>query len=190
MKMQKTLILIFLLAVTFFPLFSQNASLSGTIETPIGDQISNVDIQLFDSNGTLIASQTSSGQYTFNNLTQGANYQLEFSKGNPLNGVSTFDMVVIARHILGITALSSQAKELAADINLTGSITTLDLVLMRRLILAIDQQFPVLPSWRFIAANNNSPGINNTIMVTVNNNTTLQNITGIKLGDVNDSVIP
>lgn len=194
--MQKTFILVFLLTVLYCPLFAQNASLSGSIETPTGAPISNVEVNLFDNNGTLIGSQTASnGQYTFTGLVQGNSYELEFIKSNdPLNGVSTFDMVLQARHILGIALLDTNEKMVAGDVNLSGTNTTLDLVFMRRLILNIDQSFPVLPSWRFVAADLDlsQPGIptNNRVSLSLGSSAVVQDITGIKLGDLNNSVFP
>jgi hypothetical protein len=198
MKKQKTFIFVFLLTALIYPLFGQNASLSGTIETPTGTIVSNVEVRLLDAGGALISAQTTNnGQYTFDNLTQGDTYQLEMIKDSyPLNGVSTFDVVLAARHILGITLLDTPEKLLAADVNVNGTLTTLDLVLSRRLILAIDQNFPVLPSWRFISADldltqpGNTPNDNNIVSVTLNNAAVIQDITGIKLGDLNNSVVP
>ncbi|HRI58828.1 MAG TPA: cohesin domain-containing protein [Saprospiraceae bacterium] len=69
---------------------------------------------------------------------------------NPLNGVSTFDMVLISRHILGIEPLNSPYKIIAADVNKSNSITTFDIVEIRKLILGINQAFTNTTSWRFI----------------------------------------
>lgn len=199
MKKQKTFFFVLFFSVLLYPLLGQNAILSGNIETTNGDPINSVEVSLYDANGTLISSITTntSGQYAFNNLVQGDTYQLAFTKDDdPLNGVSTFDMVLIARHILGITLLDTPEKLLAADVNISNSNTTLDLVLIRRLILFIDQSFPVLASWRFISADLDltqpSPSLNteNRIEVTLNSATVVQDIKGIKLGDVNYSAVP
>lgn len=68
---------------------------------------------------------------------------------DPLNGVSTFDLVLINRHILGIEPLDG-FKMLAGDVNMSGSITTFDIVELRKLILGIDTDLPNSNSWRFI----------------------------------------
>lgn len=199
MKMQNIVILVFLLIVLFQPVWGQNATLTGTITTPTATALSGVEVRLLGESDNLIATQTTAanGRFDFDNLNQGETYTLTFSKSDaPLNGVSTFDAVVTARHILGITFLSTPEKILAADVNLSGAVTTLDILQMRRLILNIDQAFPILPSWRFISADldlsdpNASPNDNNTLSVTLDGTTTVQNIKGIKLGDLNDSVIP
>lgn len=180
---------LFVFAVLSHSLFAQ--SLSGSISTPNGDPVSNVEVSLYDSNGTLIGSQTAmNGNYSFNGLTLGNAYELAFTKDNdPLNGVSTFDAVITARHILGITPFDTPEKIIAADVNLTNSVTTLDILLIRRVILNIEQEFPVLPSWRFIESTT-APGTNNRFSLTLNMSNEIFDVTGIKLGDINGSVVP
>lgn len=68
---------------------------------------------------------------------------------NPLNGVSTYDLLIINRHILGIEFLDDGFKYIAADANRSNSITTFDLLLIRRVILGIDSTFSEVNSWRF-----------------------------------------
>lgn len=188
MKKFKITVCMLLLAVWSPMIIAQ--TLSGTVTTPIGDLVTDVVVNLYDANGSLVASQTANGQYSFNNVNLGETYNLEFVKDiSPLNGVSTYDAVVIARHILGIQALDTAEKLLAADVNLTGTITTLDILLIRRVILNIDQAFPVLPAWRFVESAPSTVS-NNTFSVTINNNNEVFDVNGIKLGDVNNSVIP
>lgn len=69
---------------------------------------------------------------------------------NHINGVSTFDLVLISKHILGVAPLTSPYKMIAADANKSGSITTFDIVELRKLILGIYTKLPTNKSWRFI----------------------------------------
>ena len=71
----------------------------------------------------------------------------------PLNGVSTFDLVLISRHILSVQPLDSPYKLIAADVNNDKKITTIDLIHLRKLILAIDTEFANNTSWRFVPEN-------------------------------------
>ncbi|MCB0614904.1 MAG: hypothetical protein KDC75_16420, partial [Phaeodactylibacter sp.] len=64
--------------------------------------------------------------------------------------VSTGDLVAIGQHILGIQSLPNSYAKIAADVNNSGSITTLDQIFIRRLILGIDNGFASVPSWRFV----------------------------------------
>lgn len=67
---------------------------------------------------------------------------------SPLNGVTTFDLVMMSKHILAIESLTSAYQMEAADVNNSNSITTFDIVETRKLILGIYDSFPGVPSWR------------------------------------------
>lgn len=69
---------------------------------------------------------------------------------NPLNGVSTFDLVLINKHILGLQPLNTPYKMIAADANKSNSITTFDVVELRKLILGLYDELPNNTSWRFV----------------------------------------
>jgi hypothetical protein len=78
-------------------------------------------------------------------------YTVTPTKDNdPLNGVSTFDLVLINKHILGLEPLNTPYKMIAADANNSRSITTFDIVELRKLILGIYTELPNNTSWRFV----------------------------------------
>jgi hypothetical protein len=58
--------------------------------------------------------------------------------------------VLISKHILALDPLDTPYKRIAADVNRSGSITTLDIIQLRKLILNIYTEFPSNTSWRFI----------------------------------------
>lgn len=68
----------------------------------------------------------------------------------PSNGVTTWDLVLISRHILGVQLLGSPYKIIAADANANQSVTTLDMVAIRKIILQLESEFPDNTSWRFV----------------------------------------
>lgn len=70
--------------------------------------------------------------------------------GDPLDGVSTFDLVLINRHILGQQPLKNFYHVLAGDVNQSNSLTTFDIIEIRKLILGIYDTFPQTTSWRCI----------------------------------------
>ena len=93
------------------------------------------------------------GTYSFNGLEMGYDYTLTPLKDiDHREGVSTLDLVVISKHILGVETLDSPYKMIAADVNASKSITTLDLITLRKLILNIETQFNNNTSWRFVDA--------------------------------------
>ena len=92
------------------------------------------------------------GVYEFNMNT--GDYDVTPAKDiNYLNGVTTYDLVLISKHILGTQLLDSPYKIIAADANNTQSVTTLDIVKLRALILHIDDELANNTSWRFVDAN-------------------------------------
>ena len=142
-------------------LTAQNLSLGGTIRNEHGLDIKNVAVVLLNDQQVVLDSIVVNGSYSFNNLPEGT-YRLRISKTvNPLNGVSTFDMVLATKHILGLTPLQSAYALLAADINRDRKLTTLDLVYARKLILGISVHFPDLQSWHFVPADLPLPGLTN-----------------------------
>jgi len=93
------------------------------------------------------------GSYEFSNaIPYASNYQVIPTSENlaPLNGVTTYDLVLISRHIMGTEPLTSPYKMIAADANKSGSITTLDILELRKLILGVYEEIPGNTAWRFV----------------------------------------
>lgn len=101
----------------------------------------------------LSAQSDAFGAYSFDEVKGCDVHGFTLSKSDPAAlGVSTLDIVLVQRHILGAELFNSPYKMLAADVNRSGSITTLDIVLMRRVVLGIANEFPGNNIWRFISA--------------------------------------
>ena len=80
----------------------------------------------------------------------GLNPDFSFKPEEWTDGVTTFDLVLITKHVLGIAPLDGY-NLVAADVNNSGSVTTFDGVLIRKLILGIDNSFVAFDQpWRFI----------------------------------------
>ena len=173
-------------------------SIMGMVATEETQTVENVTVTL-DGNGlnTLDVTEVD-GMYGFNNLVEGQNYSVTpYLDLDHLNGVSSFDLVLIAKHILEMEQLDSPYKMIAADINQSGSITTMDLVELRKLILYIDDEFANNTSWRFVESAFVFPVPTNpfaTIFpeaVYINGLTSEEqhDFVGVKIGDVNGSAI-
>ena len=94
------------------------------------------------------------GDYFFTGLEEGLDFSVTPLKDSDAQqGVTTYDMVLMQKHILGIAPLNSPYKLLAADVNKSGSVTTLDLIQLRKLILNVETDFRSNTSWRFVEAN-------------------------------------
>jgi hypothetical protein len=169
---------------------------AGTVETEENAGVENVEM---NANGNGINNMLMTDvEGVFNmNMPQGGDYTLVPEKDvEPLNGVSTFDLVKISKHILNIESLDSPYKMIAADINNSQSITTLDLVKLRRMILLIDTEFSNNTSWRFVDAAYTFPNPANPWVETfpeiinINNldaDMMNGNFVAVKIGDINAS---
>ena len=101
---------------------------------------------VFTASGDLVAT-TNSGtgnSYMFS-VTNGANVTISASKTtdtSPSAGISTADIVLIRRHIMGLATFIDPYQLLAADANGSGTVTTADISSLRKLILAITNALP------------------------------------------------
>jgi len=102
--------------------------MGGSITNESDESIENVDVTLSGS-GNGLTSTDANGMFSFANVAAGGDYTIVPSKDiNPLNGVSTYDLVLMTKHILGVNKLNSPYKIIAAVINKSKTVTTFDLV--------------------------------------------------------------
>ena len=93
----------------------------------------------------------SNGDYHFIDMPTGGHYSLSPYKNDDwLNGVSTLDLILIQGHILGNNSIADPYNLIAADINNDGSISAIDIVQLRKLIIGISDEVQTNTSWRFI----------------------------------------
>ena len=129
----------------------RDGMVAGHIVNPNGENVEQVSVSV---TGAMQQTMTTAADGAFQfSLTTGEDYTVTPVKDmNPLNGVSTFDLVLISKHILGITPFDSPYKYIAADVNKSGTITAFDMVQLRQLILNINTEFSNNDSWRFVDA--------------------------------------
>jgi len=130
---------------------------SGNIRTEAGAGVAGVNVHLSRSfpgipNWTNTRVTDADGDYSTEVPSGGSYVLVPDLDVAPLNGVSTLDMLLINKHILGQDTLDSPYKMVAADANKSRSITTFDIVELRKLILGVYQKLPNNTSWRFVDA--------------------------------------
>ncbi|MCS6929202.1 MAG: hypothetical protein NZM43_06875 [Saprospiraceae bacterium] len=108
-----------------------------------------------------------------------------------LNGVSTYDLVLLLRHYRGIKPFKTFYQFLAADANRDFSIDTLDWITLRRLITGESLTLPH-GSWRFVEPANIIPYPFNPLLsyvpdfaITPNPPTSELSFVAVKIGDLN-----
>ena len=183
-----------------------NVSVAGVLATETGDMVEEVYVELEgqmleQSNVEAIYLTDDDGHFMFDHsLPIGADYTLTPTKDdNPSNGVTTYDLVLLEKHILALELLNSPYKMIAADANRSGSITTFDIIEIRKLILGIYTDLPNNTSWRFVDQEYVFPNPFNPFESQFPENKSFQSIGGdhmadnfiaVKIGDVNNSALP
>ncbi len=169
-------------------------TIAGEVRRPDGLPIGMASVQAF-ANGALVANYItqSDGLYTFSLSGGIVPDTIRVQKQtNPMNGVSTYDLVLISKHILQVHPLDDPWAVWAADANGSGTVTTSDMVAIRKVILNIEPAFPNgVQSWQFFPGNivfgdpNNPWG-----SISYDPDADPYDFIGIKTGDVNMSNQP
>ena len=184
---------------------SDHINVAGALKTEMTDGVEEATVNV---NGTSTFTPPYSyfdlsdadGVYQLNNnVPLDATFTIAPEKDdNPLNGVTTYDLVLISKHILGIEPLNTPYKMIAADANKSGSITTFDIVELRKLILGIYTELPNNTSWRFVDKAFVFPNANNPFqtafpetksVANAMNNQIAKDFAGVKIGDVNNTAV-
>jgi hypothetical protein len=173
--------------------------IAGNVHTEEHENIENVVVDLLGSNEFTSQELTDvQGNYAFEGVGTDVDYILTGSReDHVLNGISTLDILVMQRHILGAEFLPSAFKVIAADVNNDGVITAIDLITLRKLILGSISEFPNgQTAWRFpnesqtfVDALRPFPYTEDITVLDLNAPMTEQDFVGVKIGDVNASAI-
>lgn len=173
------------------------ASVKGSIYTENDVTLKDVQVDIMSVQPEFPKSVNTNqdGLFLFSDLLTDNDYTLAPVKNDDiLNGVTTLDLVMIQRHILGIESLNSPYKYIAADINNSSNISASDLSELRKVILGIKDGFNNNNSWRFVDAGLvfSDPSYPYPVKETLETGNLTKNIGGkdfiaVKIGDVNES---
>ena len=175
------------------------SAIGGRIMTEDGFGMEEVAVEITGGKEEMGFTDTE-GNYMFENLARSKSYTIRpITDFNFSEGISTFDLVYIRQHILGLKPLDSPYKMLAADVNKSGTISAYDMVMIRQVILGNRTDFPGNTSWRYIDAAYKFPDPRNPFMEEIPEfhdckhlfaNDLQRDFIGIKVGDVNNSASP
>ena len=168
--------------------------LEGSIMTEAANSVEDVSIILEGPVPTNTATETN-GSFEFIGMEENARYTIRpFKDGDDRNGITTLDVLLIQNHLLGGNTLDTPYKLIAADVNQSGTLTTLDLLQLRALLLGDIESFPQNTSWRFVDRAYEFPQANNPWSDNFPESITTEDLTScqfdldfvaIKVGDVN-----
>lgn len=176
----------------------ENGKIAGVIYTETNTPIPNSNVILIGDNGFSVSTfSDAQGNYAFSGLAIGRNYFLDVTKTSSIiNGLTTFDLLQVQKHILNKESLKSPYKMLSADVNNSGNISTSDLILIKRALLGLLTSFEKVPIWQFIPfedgfldLSNPLSGLNPNAFSVLNLKAQLldKDFIGIKSGDINNS---
>ncbi len=166
--------------------------------------LKNAYVQITDNTGNVVLQDTTdiNGHFNLQFLLSQSHPDWKIGvvkNGAILNGVNAIDLVQMQKHVLFIDTLGTPLFKLAADVNKSGTINSLDIVTLLKIILGINDHFPDNQNWIVLPADtdfgppsHNPPGINGTTILVsdVLSGARLPNFIAVKKGDVNGSANP
>jgi len=179
-----------------------NAMLAGQIITEDDKKVENATVKLEDMEirETVSVKTNDDGFFEFS-VPTGRDYKVKAEmSGNYLNGLTTLDLVLIQKHILGIKDLNTPYKLLAADANNDQRVTASDILALRKLILGSTDNLENTDAWEFVDnkyefINPRNPWLTqeqdmHTIYLNgMNGDVTNNHFVAVKIGDVNNSAV-
>ena len=174
------------------------AVIGGVVKTEIGEAIMDVQMDISGSNSA-VTNTDQNGNYNFDDLDVNGNYLVGATKNaDPGNGVSTFDLVLIARHVLQIAPFTNPYSLIASDVDDNQMVDVFDMISIRQLILRAVEEYPNGLSWKFVErdfvfTNPANPWMDNFDAYISADNLTGDKMDadfiGVKLGDIDNSAI-
>lgn len=125
--------------------------LSGLVRSIYGNPIQDVQINYIDNQQETYEMTGFYGGFKFFDIPAGRSIQLVPERTQfDLDGVSTYDLVLIARHVLNINKIDNPYGLLAADFDRSGSIRLADILAVRNFILGVSNSQQEDSGWDFI----------------------------------------
>jgi hypothetical protein len=161
--------------------------LSGHVSAPTGTQVDAIA-----DNGVVYSTYTTAGGHYALEVPSGFGYTVRPSNNlHPLNGVNTWDMLLVNAHLENTTPFTTPLQRIAADANNDQLIDSLDINAMEDVLLGTLTAFPNQTSWRFFPRNYvfpdpTSPYVfpDSIVIGPLNNNLPNIDFEGIKIGDI------
>ena len=169
-------------------------NISGRMLNLLGSPVEGVELA---ANGIYFTTTDFNGNYIFEDLPAGGDYNITpLDQQLEAQGISTFDLVLIAAHILQTRVITDPYSLIAVDVDDNNFISVIDLVGIRQVILERTASYNSGIAWKYIDANfmfmNNLNPFLDDYPVQINLNELTSdvqnaNFIAIKLGDVDGS---
>ena len=135
---------------TEFCLTETTYEISGFLGSPFNEALEQVEINILSNGEELQFESNGNGIYAVD-LDDGSNNEFSFHRQETdLHGLSTLDLLKIQKHLVNLEYLDAPFGIIAADVNMDGKISTIDLILLQQYLLGFRDDFPHGKFWRFI----------------------------------------
>ncbi len=174
----------------------------GDIQTFTGVSVEGATIELTNSTESILGTTTSdqSGNFALGDNATCNDYFLTptFEGNNLREGLDSWDLVLMIRHILRINDFDTAYKTIAADINRNNEVTISDVIDLQRVLLYYENEFTNNNSWRFVDASINfddpfnpfTETITDFAFVKLSEYNNEQQFIALKVGDVSGNADP
>lgn len=123
--------------------------ITGKIKDEENNAFVGVNVEL--EGGEMSDLSDDNGGYAFLDMPMGGSYDINPTlDGEDIEGVTTLDIILIQKHILGLEELPSPYKIIAADVNDDEKVSGSDIVFIRKMILGLIGENPYLNTYRFV----------------------------------------
>jgi len=132
---------------------SDEVNIGGGVRTPSNTPIPQASVTLSANLSEYPKELTTNdnGQYVFTSNPIDVNYNITVNRdGDDQEGLSTLDLLMIQRHLIGLQTFDNPYSHIASDANNDSRITAVDIVEIRQLVLGQTVEFTNSPSWVFI----------------------------------------
>jgi SprB repeat/Secretion system C-terminal sorting domain/Dockerin type I domain len=134
--------------ITISTCITPQIAISGEIKQETGETVV-ATVKAY--NQTDIVNTMEGSFYSFPTLPMGESYRIRPERNaDILNGVSTYDISLISKYILGLEVAKSPYQLIAMDVNRNGEVEAGDMLELRNLILRKITKFSNNTAWRFI----------------------------------------
>ncbi len=174
----------------------------GDIHTFTGTPVEGVDIELSNTAESTLETATSdqSGMYALGDNTSCNSFFVtpSFEGDDIREGVDSWDLFLMIRHILRLEDFDTAYKTIAADVNRNGEVNVGDVIEMQRILLYYENDFSANTSWRFVDAgisfaDSYNPFVNDIpdySFVKLSEYTNENEFVALKVGDVSGNADP
>ncbi len=171
-------------------------SIAGRVITEDQVSIKEIDVNINCDGVTKRTITDEQGNFILPSLEMYKNYEIvPHNNKNWTQGISTLDLVMVQRHVLGASKLTSPYKIIAADANNDQKVSVADIVALRKLVLGQDNNIANNNSWRFVKKSyvfpdpkNPWPFDESAVFNALDNSQMSTDFYAIKIGDINGTV--